>query len=72
MAASQIPLGYYTHLNFAFSLIDPVSFQLTPMSSDVGLLYDTLSALKGGQADLEIWISIGKNFLKKSKGNLNS
>jgi len=60
MSASQIPLGFYTHLNFAFSLIDPVTFQLSPMAPDVATLYDSLAALRGTQKSLEIWISIGK------------
>jgi chitinase len=60
MSPAQIPLGYYTHLNFAFSLIDPVSFQLAPMASDVAQLYGGLAALKAQQPNLEIWLSIGK------------
>lgn len=59
MKPSQIPLGYYTHLNFAFASIDPDSFQMAPMSSDVAALYRDVTFLKQSQPDLKVWISIG-------------
>lgn len=59
MKPSQIPLGYYTHLNFAFAYIDPDSFQMAPMASDVAALYENVTILKQQQADLKVWISIG-------------
>ncbi|CAG8236650.1 unnamed protein product [Penicillium salamii] len=59
MKPSQIPLGYYTHLNFAFAYIDPDSFQMAPMASDVAALYKNVTLLKQQQDDLEVWISIG-------------
>lgn len=59
MKPSQIPLGYYTHLNFAFASIDPDSFQMAPMSSDVADLYQDVTFLKQSQPDLKVWISIG-------------
>lgn len=59
MKPSQIPLGYYTHLNFAFAYIDPDSFQMAPMASDVAALYTNVTMLKQEQPDLEVWISVG-------------
>lgn len=59
MAPADIPLGYYTHINFAFALIDPDTYDIAPMSDDVAALYDDVTALKANQPDLEVWISIG-------------
>jgi chitinase len=59
MKPSQIPLGYYTHLNFAFAYIDPDSFQMAPTSSDIADLYQDVTFLKQSQPDLKVWISIG-------------
>lgn len=59
MAPADVPLGYYTHINFAFAYIDPVSYGIAPMSSDVAALYTQVSALKTSQPGLQVWISIG-------------
>ncbi|KAL2862706.1 glycoside hydrolase superfamily [Aspergillus lucknowensis] len=59
MTPDQIPVGYYSHINFAFSLIDPDSFQLVPMDDKTGTLYADVSVLKDRQPDLEVWIAIG-------------
>lgn len=59
MTPEKIPLGYYTHINFAFALIDPVSFNIAPMSDDVAALYSRVTALKARQPGLQVWISIG-------------
>jgi len=52
-------MGYYTHLNFAFALIDPVTFQVSSMGPEVAANYDALTSLKGSQPDLKVWLSIG-------------
>lgn len=36
MAPEDIPLGYWTHINFAFAFINPTTFELAPMSNEVG------------------------------------
>lgn len=59
MAPDQIPLGYYTHINFAFAYINPDTFQIAPMASDVAALYQNVTVLKQTQPDLKVWISIG-------------
>lgn len=59
MDPSQIPLGWYTHINFAFSLLDPIFFAMDPMSSDVASLYKQVTHLKSRTIGLEVWISIG-------------
>ena len=59
MAPADIPLGYYTHINFAFSLIDPQTFRLAPMDANTATKYKQVSALKSRQKDLQVWIAIG-------------
>ena len=59
MKPSEIPLGYYTHLNFAFALIDPITFQVSSMGPEVAANYDALTSLKGSQPNLKVWLSIG-------------
>lgn len=59
MTPEEIPLGYYTHIFFSFSLIDPDTFRLTPMDFDTGTLYNRVSAMKARSEDLEVWIAIG-------------
>lgn len=59
MTPDQILLGYYTHINFAFSLIDPDTHRLVAMDDTTGELYKTVTALKGNQPGLEVWIAVG-------------
>jgi chitinase len=59
MTPEKIPLGYYTHINFAFVLIDPDSFTIAPMGDDVAALYQRVTALKALQPGLQVWVSIG-------------
>jgi chitinase len=59
MAPKDIPLGYYTHINFAFALIDPNTFRIAPMDADTASRYKEVTALKGRQKNLEVWIAIG-------------
>ncbi|PQE17041.1 glycoside hydrolase family 18 protein [Rutstroemia sp. NJR-2017a BBW] len=37
MTPDEIPLGYYTHLNYAFAYIDPITFRVAKMDSTVWL-----------------------------------
>lgn len=59
MTPEQIPLGYYTHINFAFSLIDPNTHRLTPMDDKTGTLYSSVSKLKMLQPGLQVWLAVG-------------
>ena len=59
MEPEDIPLGYYTHINFAFALIDPTSFHLVDMDVTTGSLYSRVSKLKLRDPDLEVWLAIG-------------
>lgn len=59
MTPDQIPVGYYTHINFAFSVIDPDTYTLAPMDSQTGTLYSAVSQLKSRDPNLEVWIAIG-------------
>lgn len=53
----QIPVGGYTHLNFAFLYIHPDTYELVPMESNQTDLYARFAALKN--YGVEPWISIG-------------
>jgi chitinase len=55
----DIPLGIYTHLNFAFATIDPHSFEVRPASKGDVDLYRRLTALKKQDPDLKVFIAIG-------------
>ncbi|KAK3901352.1 hypothetical protein C8A05DRAFT_16453 [Staphylotrichum tortipilum] len=59
MLPEQIPVSAYTHINFAFAMIDPVSFAVAPMSDGDVALYPRLTALKALYPNLKVWISIG-------------
>lgn len=59
MEPEDIPLGWYTHINYAFSLINPKTFHLTPMSAGTEARYKRVSALKVRQPGLQVWIAIG-------------
>lgn len=59
MPPEDIPVGGYTHINFAFLYIDPDLYTITPMASDQEELYSRVVALKKRKSDLEVWISIG-------------
>ncbi|KAK6528317.1 hypothetical protein TWF281_009560 [Arthrobotrys megalospora] len=55
----QIKASAYTHINFAFAFIDPVTFAVSPMSPGDPELYRRLIALKAYNPGLQIWISFG-------------
>lgn len=55
----QIPLGIYTHLNFAFATIDPSTFEVVPASSSDPEWYRRLTDLKWRDRSLKVFIAIG-------------
>lgn len=59
MGPPDIPLGYYTHINYAFASIDPQTFRIAPMDNLTASLYQGVTALKRQQSHLEVWIAIG-------------
>lgn len=59
MPPENIPVGGYTHINFAFLYIDPDLYTITPMDADQQDLYSRVVAMKKRKTDLEVWISIG-------------
>lgn len=59
MSPEQLPVGAYTHLNFAFAFIDPVTFHVAPMSEADTELYPRFTGLKAANPGLQTWISIG-------------
>ena len=46
MYPEGIPIAAYTHLNFAFAFVDPLSFNVAPMASTDVPLYKRLTQLK--------------------------
>jgi len=54
-----VAAGAYTHLNFAFALIDPDTFEVAIMTDGDQDLYSRLTGLKETYDGLEVWISIG-------------
>jgi chitinase len=55
----QIPTGIYTHINFAFAVIDPATFKIALSSpSDVNL-YKRIMLLKQKDPGLKVYIAVG-------------
>ena len=54
-----IPVGAYSHLNYAFAFVDPNSFEVAPMADADKALYRRFTGLKDSNPGLQTWISIG-------------
>ncbi|KAH6957703.1 hypothetical protein BKA56DRAFT_562252 [Ilyonectria sp. MPI-CAGE-AT-0026] len=55
----QIPIGLYTHINFAFATINPLTF-LVHAAEDADIkIYKRLMALKKKDPDLKIYLALG-------------
>ncbi|KAL4890692.1 glycoside hydrolase superfamily [Aspergillus ambiguus] len=59
MDAKDIPLGYYTHINFAFALINPTTFRIADMDPTTGQRYRELAEVKIRQPSLQVFLAIG-------------
>ncbi|KAF2000816.1 glycoside hydrolase family 18 protein, partial [Amniculicola lignicola CBS 123094] len=59
MFPEDIPVRAYTHLNYAFALIDPSSFSITFADVKELDLCSRLTGLKTIFPELRVWISIG-------------
>ncbi|KAH1913703.1 hypothetical protein KXW47_005080 [Aspergillus fumigatus] len=55
----QIPLGVYTHLNYAFATVNPETFEVLPGSAYETKLMKRLTDLKKIDPDLKVFIAIG-------------
>ncbi|KAB8246301.1 hypothetical protein BDV35DRAFT_230595 [Aspergillus flavus] len=56
----ELPLGILTHLYFAFAYIDPKSYTITTMSSDMSEeLFTQVAAVKNLKPSLKIYVSVG-------------
>ncbi|RAL06586.1 class V chitinase [Aspergillus homomorphus CBS 101889] len=55
----QIPRGVYTHLNYAFATVDPLTFEVLPPTSLEARLMKRLTALKRDDSGLRVNIAIG-------------
>jgi len=58
MAPEDIPMGWYTHINFAFALINPTTFHIEDMGPGLAALYSRVTALKQRQDNLKVWIGM--------------
>jgi GH18 family chitinase len=55
----KIPLGVYTHINVAFAVINPETFEIAPsLQADIDL-YRRVTYLKTIDPDLKVFIAIG-------------
>ncbi|KAJ5726245.1 glycoside hydrolase [Penicillium malachiteum] len=55
----QIPLGIYTHINFAFAAIDPDTFEVRPDQTEDLDLLKRVTQLKTLDPDLKVMIALG-------------
>lgn len=55
----QIPLGVYTHINFAFATINPKTYEIELGSSFEADLLERLAALKNSDPDLHVYVAVG-------------
>ncbi|EJD36063.1 glycoside hydrolase, partial [Auricularia subglabra TFB-10046 SS5] len=55
----NIPSRGYTHLNFAFAVIDPKTYGVVPMDAGDAKLYTQFTNLKQSNPNLKTYISIG-------------
>jgi chitinase len=58
MTPEEVPIGAYTPINFAFALIDHVTFKVAPMQEKQVKLYQRIRALKKANPGMEGCISI--------------
>ncbi|KAE8151870.1 glycoside hydrolase superfamily [Aspergillus avenaceus] len=59
MEPPDIPLGVYTHINFAFASIDPKVFRIRPTTNNTAKRYFGVTALTDKQPGLKVYISLG-------------
>ncbi|KAK3938613.1 hypothetical protein QBC46DRAFT_440079, partial [Diplogelasinospora grovesii] len=55
----DVPVGVYSHLNFAFASIDPGTFAIVPADQGDVDLYKRLSSMKKQDPELKVYIAIG-------------
>ena len=59
MSPEEIPIGSYTHLNFAFAFIDPSTYAVAPMDQNQVGLYKRVTKLKSLNPGMQVWIAVG-------------
>ncbi|CAG2015259.1 unnamed protein product, partial [Fusarium graminearum] len=55
----QIPIGLYTHINFAFGTINPFTYVVEANDEEGKLMYERLIVLKRRDRNLKIFLAIG-------------
>ncbi|KAH7303662.1 glycoside hydrolase superfamily [Stachybotrys elegans] len=68
---SDLPLDALTHVNYAFTFLDPNTYQMTPMdaSTDAGLFIETTN-LKGLKPGLQVWASLAGGWTFSDNGTV--
>ncbi|KAM7216064.1 hypothetical protein V8F06_008537 [Rhypophila decipiens] len=57
---SDLPLDALTHVNYAFTFLDPVTYEVTPMDGSTSTqLFHSTTAIKKLKPGLEVWASLG-------------
>lgn len=64
MSPEAIPMGVYTHINFAFASIDPTTFEVVPADSGDVDLYTRLTNLKAIYPGLQVSNLYRRGFYK--------
>lgn len=59
VSPEDLNLNGFTHVDFAFASFDPSTFQITPMDANAASLYSRFTGLKGKNAGLQTWVSVG-------------
>jgi chitinase len=59
MYPESVPGGVYTHLNYAFASIDPVTFEVVPAAGQDEAGFTRIQGLKIADPNLKIWLAIG-------------
>ncbi|KAH8883396.1 glycoside hydrolase, partial [Thozetella sp. PMI_491] len=55
----NVPVGVYSHLNFAFASVDPATFAIVPADPADVELYKRLTDMKNMDPQLKVYIAIG-------------
>lgn len=57
---TDLPLDALTHVNYAFTFLDPVTYDVTPMDGSASTqLFQSTTGLKKLKPGLEVWASLG-------------
>lgn len=58
LESQSLPSGVYTHVNFPYAIIDPVTFRIRPTTSNVKNETESLFMMRSDPG-IKLWVSIG-------------